>query len=433
MPIGVSQSSGTDTNPESGIAAAGGIDRIDEARELRLYRSIFDQIDIGFFVQDLSDLHELLAHLRGQGVSDIKAYASDKPGFADECLDLIKTVDVNDACIRIMGATSKADLIGPTRFRPPVSYRLGALESLFENRPMIRGKTKLQGVDGRDLVVLFNAILDWEETGSKDRVIFSILDVTEQERTQERLLAAQDALAKANRVAIVGTLSASIAHELNQPITALRMDAQAAERWLVRDEPDAEEAVASVRRVITSGNRISEIVQGVRKRVLTGRTNVTTFDLLDLVNEATELLERDLALHRARLVVSSQAENTNVRADSGEIRQVLVNMIINGLQAMVQQRISDEPGLIEVSVSNPDKNGVRVSVRDHGPGIKEEALDRMFDTFFTTKSEGMGMGLSICRSTLQSYGGQIAAYNHPERGAVVEFCLPVSAGSASSL
>jgi C4-dicarboxylate-specific signal transduction histidine kinase len=123
--------------------------------------------------------------------------------------------------------------------------------------------------------------------------------------------------------------------------------------------------------------------------------------------------------------VSSKAENTNVRADSGEIRQVLVNMIINGLQAMAQ-RVGDEPSLIEVSVSNPDENGVRVSVRDHGPGIKEEALDRMFDTFFTTKSEGMGMGLSICRSTLQSYGGQIGSYNHPEKGAVVEFCLPVA-------
>src|SRR6218665_644387 len=107
---------------------------ITQNRKLSRYQSIFDHINLGFFEQDLSVLRAYLAKLRREGVTDIRAYASDKPSFPEECLNMIRTVDVNDACVRLMGANSKDDLIGPTRFRPPHSYRLGAIAALFEGQ-----------------------------------------------------------------------------------------------------------------------------------------------------------------------------------------------------------------------------------------------------------------------------------------------------------
>ncbi|WP_157814424.1 sensor histidine kinase [Rhizobium sullae] len=398
---------------------------LSDARKLARYQSIFEQINLGFFEQDLSALRARLARLREDGVTDIRTYASERPGFADECLDLIRTVDVNDACVRLMGAASKKDLIGPTRFRPPNAYRLNAIEALFEGRPIITGKTDLEGVDGRELIVLFTAIVDWEDKEDRDRVIFSVLDITEQERTNERLLATQEALAKANRAATIGALSASIAHELNQPLGAMVMDAQTSERWLRLDPPDLDQAAQGIKRVVANARRAAGIVQAVRDKVVHGQARSEPLDLLRLVNETIQLLERELSLHHAKVHVFCEDEIPSVDADAVELQQVIVNLITNGLQAMAGGPRTGRAEL-EVRIDLLDEETVRVSVRDEGPGISEDMKLRLFDTFFTTKPEGMGMGLAICRSTIESYGGKIVAFNHHDGGAVMEFTLPAA-------
>ncbi|WP_051777146.1 sensor histidine kinase [Pseudorhizobium pelagicum] len=397
---------------------------ITQNRKLSRYQSIFDHINLGFFEQDLSDLRAYLARLRDDGVVDIRAYASDKPSFPDDCLNMIRTVDVNDACVRLMGANSKDDLIGPTRFRPPHSYRLGAIAALFEGQQMITGKTTLEGVDGRELVVLFTAILDWEDRVDRDRLIFSITDITEQERTNERLLRTQEALAKANRVATIGALSASIAHELNQPLGALLMDAQTTQRWLGVEQPNIAKASEALDRVVSNARRAADIVRSVRDRVVNNRARTSSVDPVRLVKETATLLERELARYNARIKVEAPDIAPPLDADPGELQQVILNLIVNGLQSMAAGGRSVVP-VIDVQITQWNEDMARISVRDRGPGIAKDQAASLFDPFYTTKPDGMGMGLAICRSTIESYGGEIEAFNHPDGGAIFQVTVPI--------
>ncbi len=397
-----------------------------------LDRSELSDSGVGFVVLDMSDLNRYFDELRELGVKSFRDYASDKPSLADICFDRVHTVDANHAFVQILGGRSKEEMIGYTRLRPlpGTSQQIDALESLYSYNCQFDGTWEVEGITGRRLILMLGAVPNVEGTPQEDRVLFSVIDVTEHERTKKQLSAAENALAKANRVGVIGTLSASIAHELNQPMTALRMDSQAAERWLLREKPETEEAIASIRRIIASSSRITDIVQGVRNTVLHEHSNIESFDVLELVKEVASLLERDIMLSRAQIRVSSTAQRTLVHADKGEIRQVLVNLIVNGLQAMTQLS-GQTPCLIVISVQNPSAGEVLISVRDHGPGIAISDLERMFDTFFTTKREGMGIGLSICRSIVERHNGQIYARNHPAGGAIVEFVLPIKIDEAA--
>ncbi len=280
--------------------------------------------------------------------------------------------------------------------------------------------------------MLFTAILDWEDRVDRDRLIFSIVDITEQERTNERLLKTQEALAKANRVATIGALSASIAHELNQPLGALLMDAQTTQRWLGVEAPNIEKASDSLDRVVSNARRAADIVKSVRDRVFNNRAPTSSVDPVRLVSETTALLERELAKHRAQVKIEAPGIIPNVDADPGELQQVILNLIVNGLQSMAMASRPVVP-VIDVQISRLDEDMVQISVRDRGPGIAKDQAASLFDPFYTTKPEGMGMGLAICRSTIESYGGEIVAFNHPDGGAVFHVTLPIFDGQNSNL
>lgn len=394
------------------------------ARSEERYRSIFEQASVSLWELDFSALRERLATLRGEGVVDLARHAEANPGFLAECAALIRAVDVNRSALQLLGADSRRDVLGPVgRFLDggrPAFFKV--VQAVFEGWPQVEGKSPLIRLDGSRIVVLFGLNLP-AEPQAYDRVVVSVLDVTRSEETQEALMAAQAELARATRIATLGALSASIAHELNQPLGALVMNVQTCLRWLRREPPDLESAIRAAERGVGDGKRASEILQRTRAMLVKKERRDEAVDLREVVRDAELLLERELTKAGARVVTQVAGELPPVPGDRVELQQVLVNLLSNGLHAMEEAVAPLRELTVELACSEEE---ARVTVRDRGPGIAEADLARLFEPFFTTRIGGMGMGLAICRSLIEARGGRLTAANHEEGGAVFRFTLPVA-------
>lgn len=396
------------------------------ARSETRYRAIFEQARFSLWEQDFSAVRDRLAALRDQGVRDLAAHAREHPDFTRDCARLIRTVDINDATVELLRIRSRADGLGSIeRFLPAGDPALlDVLTAVAEGRGRFEGRARLVAADGAVRTVLLGISFP-EEADEFGRVVAGMVDVTEREQLQQTQMAAQAELARASRAATVGALSASIAHEINQPLGAVVMNAQTCLRWLGKDPPDVEAAVRAAERTVRDGRRAAEIVQRTRGQLVRDERSDAAIDLRALVEETVALLEAELSAHAARVVTRFAPAVPPVRADRVALQQVLINLITNGVHAM-----ADTPAAareLTVGVDGPvgaDAPEVRVSVRDRGKGIADDVQARLFEPFFTTKRGGMGMGLAICRSTIETYGGRLTAANHEQGGAVFEFALP---------
>lgn len=264
---------------------------------------------------------------------------------------------------------------------------------------------------------------------SGDHVEFvgTVIDITERKRAEEqreRLRQAQADLAHVNRVTTMGELTASVAHEVNQPIAAAVTNAKTCLRWLTRDQPDIEEARAAAMRIVNDGTRAAEIIKRIRLLFKKGTSERELVDVNEVIREMIVLL-RGEAMQNAILVRTDlEADIPGVMADRVQLQQVLMNLILNGIDAM-----KDADGARELAIKSQraENNQILVSVTDTGVGLPPQQSDQVFEAFFTTKPHGTGMGLSISRSIVESHGGRLrAAENHP-RGASFSFTLPSEA------
>lgn len=394
------------------------------------YRQIFANARFSLWEQDYARVGPALAALRAAGVTDLADHARQTPGFAESLAALIVTTDVNAATLELIGARRRQDVLGPLdRFLPPDrSVLLQVLQALLDGRDRFEGRGAIMGLDGRPRIILLGITFP-EHGDGLSRVITSLVDITEREETQEALLAARAELARAARVATVGALSASIAHELNQPLGALVMNAETCLRWLRRDPPDIASAAAAAERTARDGVRASELVRKTRGMLVKGERQEEVIDPRQLLEEVLPLLEREIGASGARVAVQVAPGAGAIRANRIEMQQVLVNLIGNGLQAMAQH----PPALRELTlaIDAADADHVRLSVADRGTGIREEDLPKLFDPFFTTKADGMGLGLAICRATIEAAGGSLTVRNRAEGGAVFDCLLPAAARQAA--
>lgn len=396
------------------------------ARSERRYRGMFEQARISLWEQDFTAVTAALDALRAGGVTDIAAHAQANPGWAREMGASVVTTNVNDATLELLGAAGRAEVLGPLeRFLPAEDPALPQiLLALWDGRDRFEGRAQLIAADGRTLTVLLGISFPDDDVGF-DRVVVGVVDITQRERTQEALLAAQAELARAARAATLGALSASIAHELNQPLGAIVLNAQACLRWLRRDPPDIETAAKAVDRMVRDGKRAADIVQRTRSMLVRDTRCDETIDLRQLVEEVAMLLERELSAAATVLVTGFAPDVPPVRGSRVGLQQVLINLVTNGLHAMAEAGSPRRELTVTVERAG-DGAEVRVAVRDRGRGIDEASHARLFDPFFTTRPDGMGMGLSICRSTVESCGGMLTAHNHAEGGAVFEFTIPAA-------
>jgi PAS domain S-box-containing protein len=290
---------------------------------------------------------------------------------------------------------------------------------------------------GDPIPVLYSAFrIDDPKTGQPVNVGNVCRDITDRKRAEEklraseqRLLDAQMELSHVTRVTTLGELIASISHEVNQPLAAVVNAAAACRRWLDGGTPNLDEARSAVDWIVKEGNRASEVIR--RVRALANKTDIekVPLDIDDVVGEAIALVQRELISHRVSLRMEFAPALPMILGDRVQLQQVIINLVMNGIEAM--QSVSDRPRELVIGSHQDETHRVLVIVTDSGVGISAENADRLFNAFFTTKSSGMGMGLSICRSIIEAHGGRLWATANVPHGATFQFTLPVSADTAS--
>jgi len=234
-------------------------------------------------------------------------------------------------------------------------------------------------------------------------------------------------LAHMNRSAAIGQMSASIVHEINQPLAAIVMNAGTGLRWLAKDTPNVEKAAHALKNIVGNGNRASQVVQTLRAMFKKELSNRTLVDINDAIRAVLTLLRIELEEHEVVTKATLKEGLPHVMADRVQLQQVIFNLVTNAIEAM--SSIGADSRTLRLRSEEIESGECIVAIEDSGPGIEPETLKRIFEPFFTSKSKGMGMGLSICRSIIEAHGGRLWVAGNTPRGAVFEFALPVATHS----
>jgi PAS domain S-box-containing protein len=250
----------------------------------------------------------------------------------------------------------------------------------------------------------------------------AVMDVTATKRAEDELRKTQTELAHVTRVTMLGELTASIAHEVNQPLTAAVANAEACLRWLDRETPDIAKARRSVEWVVNDSCRASDVIRRVRALANKADIEKVPLDINAIVREVIALLQHELIRHGISLRTELATATSLILGDRVQLQQVVINLVMNGIEAM--EPVTDRPRELVIRSRCDEAQSMIVSVTDCGVGISRDDADRLFKAFFTTKSGGMGMGLSICRSIVEAHGGRLSASRNEGHGATFQFVLP---------
>jgi PAS domain S-box-containing protein len=263
------------------------------------------------------------------------------------------------------------------------------------------------------------------ESGDLVEFVGTVMDVTERKLAEEALRETQAELAHVTRVATLGEMTASIAHEINQPLAAVVNNASACLRWLAGPAPNLEEARQSAALIITDGHRAGEIISRIRALVKKVPPQKNWLDINETIQEVIALARSEVQGNHVALQTQLSDELPLVLGDRIQLQQVILNLVMNGIEAMSQ--VTDQSRDLLIRSCEYESDKVLVAVQDSGIGIDSQNLEKIFDTFYTTKSQGMGMGLAISRSIVENHGGQLWAVPNDGPGVTFEFALPVDA------
>ena len=285
--------------------------------------------------------------------------------------------------------------------------------------------------DGTRVVVASRWALQLDERGKPTAVLETNNDITERKRAEEALHKAQVELAHVTRVATLGEMTASISHEVNQPLAAVVTNANACLRWLARQSPDLDEARAAVERIIRDGSRASEVIGRIRALVKKSPPRQDWLNINDTILEVIALARSEMHTNRVSLQTRLSDDVPLLHGDRIQLQQVILNLIINGIEAMNGIDEGRRELIVSTERETNGSNGLLIAVRDSGVGLNSENLEHLFDPFYTTKPDGMGMGLAISRSIIEAHGGRLWATLNTPCGAVFQFTLPQNSENGS--
>jgi C4-dicarboxylate-specific signal transduction histidine kinase len=250
------------------------------------------------------------------------------------------------------------------------------------------------------------------------------MDVTEPRRAEEELRQAQGDLTRVARIAAMGELTASIAHEINQPLAAVATNASASLHWLAVQPPNLDEAQQAMANAMNEANRASGVIDRLRTLLQKAPPQLRPVDVNEVIRDVLTLAHRELVTSGVATRTELSPDLPTVLGDRVQLQQVMLNLIMNAIDAMIT--VKDRPRELVIK-SDMDAEGVLVEVQDSGIGLDPKQASRIFDSFFTTKPDGIGMGLSISRSIVEAHGGRLQAEPGPSHGAVFQVILPKAA------
>jgi PAS domain S-box-containing protein len=270
-----------------------------------------------------------------------------------------------------------------------------------------------------------------DENGEVIRWYAAAHDIEHQKRAEHALQTAQAELAHVTRVTTLGEMSASIAHEINQPLAAIVINAEATLRLLSRDVPDSQEARAAIADVIKDAHRAGEVIRRIRDFSKKAHPQMMQLNINEVVEEAVKLVRHEALQHGVTIRFEFASGLPPVRGDRIQLQQVIVNLAVNGMEAMASVQYRERVLIVRTQRDQSDR--ILVAVADAGVGIEPENLNRVFDAFHTTKPGGLGMGLAICRSIIEAHSGRLWADANVPRGAIFRFTVPAVAASTSEV
>jgi len=271
--------------------------------------------------------------------------------------------------------------------------------------------------------------------GAVHEWIGAAVDITQERETALTVQRQRDELAHVARISTMGELAASLAHELNQPLTAILTNAQAAQRFLAADPASVGEVRDILRDIVEDDRRAGEVIRRVRELVRKRNLEIAALDLETIVRDVVMLIHSDAILHNVNILLQMDPGAPKVHGDKVQLQQVVLNLLLNAFQAMKDCPVTERQ--VTVRTELDDGHKVIVAVSDRGEGLKDDQLDKIFQPFYTTKENGLGLGLAISRSIVEAHGGRLWAQNNPDRGATICFTVPLEksverqAGSAS--
>ena len=387
------------------------------------YRNMFEAMAVAFWEVDFTAVGAMLIPLRDQGVTDLRAHLLANRDFVRESMRRAYICDVNAQALALFGAATPEDIRGRAIdwFWLPESepVYIDALVATMTRQPFLMSEARVNRLDGQPIDVLFTVSLS-QENRRRGVMLIGVVDISARKEAERALAQLQAEFAHAARVSMLGELTASIAHEVNQPLAAISTSASASLRWLAQDAPDLDEVRALAERIVADARRAATIIARVRAMAERREPERAALSLNPLIEEALAFLEHELRAQAVEVRLALADNLPAVFADRTQIQQVLVNLAVNAMQAMAER------GERRLTLSTALADGrVMLAVADSGPGLPADP-QRLFDSFFTTKASGMGMGLPICRGIVEAHGGTIIAANDAgEGGARFEVWLPV--------
>ncbi|MGL3820155.1 ATP-binding protein [Sphingopyxis sp. R3-92] len=393
--------------------------RASEAR----YRKLVQYMPMAMWQVDASHMGKIYADIRGKGVEDFDAYLAEHPDLLELGAKSVPVTDVNRSAVELFGARNRHDLmqnVGYLFKATPDALRK-VMIGRFNGQQNWSDLIKVETLDGRILDVQFSVTYP-KPPAELDVTIFGMVDVTERIQMETELRQLQADYTHAARISTLGELTTSIAHEVNQPLAAIVTNAETSLRWLTRDEPNVEKVKELTARIAASARRANDIVQRIRGMAAKREPERVALDLDEVAQEALMFVRDEVERRAIRIATDFAKDLPKAMGDRVQLQQVLVNLIVNSVQALEAQTQGERE--ISLATSRDVDGKIVLTLRDTGPGMAEDHIDRVFEGFFTTKDTGMGIGLAICQSIIAEHGGSISASNHPDGGAQFRFAIP---------
>lgn len=387
------------------------------------YRRLFQRMPIALWRVDPRGVKSLLGDARDAGVTDLVAHFNRHPELFELAMDSITIAEVNDLTVQLFGGTSSVDFIRPIRSywkaRPDTLRRV--IGARYRGLPQYTEETQVCGIDGRVVDVVMSMAFPPPDDIDGDCLV-GMIDITNRRQAEAQLRELQDEFARAARISMLSELTASIAHELRQPLAAITTHGDAAMRWLAATPPVVDRAVKGLEGMVKAADRASAIIQRIHRMAINEAAQCTSVDINAAIADIAIFVKHDLQSRQVELVLNLEDGLPAVFGDEVQLQQVMHNLVRNSAQAIADGQCP----LRCITVSTARRGDhIEIVVEDTGPGIPPEQIDKLFTAFETTKAGGMGIGLTLCRSIVISHGGTIEPDVSVCDGARFRITLPV--------